>query len=220
MYNRFLKDNGWLLAIYALLFGTAMWFILNYDKVAVHIYLNQFVGNKLLNIFFYYITYFGDGLVAPFMLVLILVYNVRMGIYATASFLSASLFSQLLKHFFFDEVNRPSFIFNYYNSYPLTYVDGVDRYIHNSFPSGHATQAFSIFMCLAFLTKSNFLKALFFSAALLTAFSRVYLSQHWLTDITAGSFIGLFFSALFYYVFISQNKLANLDTPITALKKK
>lgn len=220
MRNRFLKDNGWLLAIYALLFGTAMWFILNYDKVAVHIYLNRFVGNQFLNIFFYYITYFGDGLVAPFMLLLILVYNVRMGIYATASFLSASLFSQLLKHFFFDEVNRPSFIFNYYNSYPLTYVDGVDRYIHNSFPSGHATQAFAIFMCLAFLTKSNFLKALFFSAALLTAFSRVYLSQHWLTDITAGSFIGLFFSALFYYVFISQNKLAKLDTPITALKKK
>src|SRR6218665_3435775 len=124
MPKQFLKDNGWLLAIYFLLFGTAMWFILNYDKVAVHIYLNQFVGNKFLNIFFYYITYFGDGLVAPFMLLLILVYNMRMGLYATASFLSASLFSQVLKHLFFDEVNRPSFIFNYYNSYPLTYVDG------------------------------------------------------------------------------------------------
>jgi membrane-associated phospholipid phosphatase len=219
MPKQFLKNNGWLLAIYGLLFGTAMWFILNYDKVTVHIYLNQFVGNKFLNLFFFYMTYFGDGLVAPFILLVILVYNVRMGVYATASFLSASLFSQLLKRFFFDEVNRPSFIFNYYNSYPLTYVDGVDRYIHNSFPSGHATQAFSIFMCLAFLTTNKFLKALFFSVALLTAFSRVYLSQHWLTDITAGSLIGLFFSALFYYFLIGKNKLVNLDKPITAFKK-
>src|SRR5687767_3786445 len=92
MGKGFLKDNGLVLTIYAILLGVALWFIFGYDKVAVHIYLNRFVGNYYLNLFFYYITYLGDGLVAPFVLLVILVCNVRMGLYAIISFLSATLF--------------------------------------------------------------------------------------------------------------------------------
>jgi membrane-associated phospholipid phosphatase len=142
-----------------------------------------------------------------------------MGLYSTFSFLSATLFSQLLKRCFFDDVNRPFFVFSYYNKNPITYVDGVEQYIHNSFPSGHSTQAFSIFMSLAFLTKNPLLKVLFFCIALLTALSRVYLSQHWLTDITAGSMIGMFFSAALYYIFISKNKFEKLNKPLSAFRK-
>ncbi len=189
------------------------------EKNTLHIYLNQFVGNKYLDFLFYYITYLGDGLTAPFILLLLLVYNVRLGICTTVSFLSATLCTQILKHFFFDDVNRPTFIFNYFYHYPIKIVDGVDTYINNSFPSGHATQAFSILMCFAFANKSQNVKLLLFFIALLTSFSRVYLSQHWLNDITAGSMIGMFFSILYYAIFIGQNKLQNLNKPLSALKK-
>jgi len=210
----FLKHNFLVFFIYAVVVSIAIGFLLNYGKSDIHFYLNQFVGNKFLNIFFYYITYLGDGTVAFFILFIILIYNIRLGIYATVSFLTATLFSITLKHQFYDDVNRPSFVFKYYLGKHLTLVDGTDLYIHNSFPSGHATQAFSIFMCLVFTTKNQSMKLLFFGLALLTAISRVYLSQHWLVDITVGSIIGLLFSTLYYFVFIFSNSLQNLNKPL------
>lgn len=214
----FFKHNSLVLSLYCIALIYAFFLMLSYEKVIVHIYLNRLVGNEFLNHFFYYITYFGDGLVAPFLLLIILIYNMRLGIYSTATFLSASLFSQLLKRCFFDDVNRPLFVFQWEYHYPINYVADVERYIHNSFPSGHATQAFAVFMCLAFTTKKQSLKVLFLCIALLTSFSRVYLSQHWLNDITVGSIIGLIFSTLFYYILIGRNKLQKLDKPLYKLK--
>lgn len=215
----FFKHNSLILSLYGIGLIYALFMMMSFEKVIVHIYFNRLVGNELVNHFFYYITYFGDGLVAPFLLLVILIYNARLGIYSTATFLSASLFSQLLKRCFFDDVNRPLFVFQWEYHYPsINYVPDVDRYIHNSFPSGHATQAFAIFMCLAFMTKKQYLKILFLVIALLTSFSRVYLSQHWLNDITAGSIIGVIFSILFYYLLIGRNKLQQLDKPLYKLK--
>ena len=190
----FLKNNFFIFFIYVVAVGTAAGFIYNYEKTDIHFYLNHFVGNKFLDAFFYYITYLGDGTVAAFILLAIFIFNMRLGLYATASFLTATLLSITLKHQLYDDVNRPSFVFKYFDGRPLKFVEGVDLYIHNSFPSGHATQAFSILMCLVFVAKKPGYKFLFFTLALLTAISRVYLSQHWLADITAGSLIGILFS--------------------------
>lgn len=215
----FLKHNSLILCLYVLALLYALSLMLNYEKVIVHIYLNHLVGNAAVDRFFYFITWLGDGTLAPFLLLVVLIYNTRLGIYTTTSFLSASLFSQVLKRVFFDDVNRPFFVFQWPYPYPLTYVEGVDKYLHNSFPSGHATQAFAILMCLAFTTKNQGMKFLFFIPAVLTAFSRVYLSQHWLIDITVGSIIGVIFSILFYYIFIGRNKLQQLNRPLYKLKR-
>ncbi len=218
--GRFFKNNILIFAFYFVALCYAAALLINNEKVIIHIYLNQFVGNPALDLFFYYITYLGDGLVAPFLLLMILIYNVRLGLYATFSFLSATLSAQVLKRCFFDDLNRPSYIFNYIYHYPIKYVEGVERYIHNSFPSGHATQAFSILMCLGFMTKRPLLKLAFFFLALFTSMSRVYLSQHWLSDITAGSMIGMFYAILFYYVFIEKNKFERLNKPLSAFRKR
>lgn len=211
----FLKHNAAILFVYLILLGISVFFICSYKKTDIHLYINRFVGNKFIDTFFYYMTYFGEGTVAVFLLLVILLCNTRLGIYCTASFLSASLFSIVLKNLFFDDANRPLFIFKYFEKIKLKTVEGVDLHIHNSFPSGHSTQAFAIFMCLAFVSKNQFLKFLFFAMALFTAISRVYLSQHWLVDITAGSVIGTGFAILFYYVFMAKNKLQKLNKPLT-----
>lgn len=207
-----------MLFIYTVAICVAAGFLLNYEKTDIHYYLNSFVGNKFLNIFFYYITYLGDGRVAFFILFVILLYDIRLGLYTSASFLTATLVSIFLKHQFFDEVNRPSFIFKYYDGRALTLVKDVELYIHNSFPSGHATQAFSILMCLVFVSKKQEFKFIFFVLALLTSVSRVYLSQHWLIDITAGSFIGMFFAVVYYFIFISKNRIQKLNRPLISFK--
>ncbi len=210
----FLKNNAIILTIYFAVIFTAIIFLLRYDKTTIHIYINQFVGNKLLDTFFYYITYLGDGIVAPFLILLFLAYNIRLGIYTTCSILGAIIVSSLLKHYFYTDVFRPAFVFEWFNHTPIKYVTNLKMFNGNSFPSGHSTQVFAIFMCLVFYTKNNFLKLLFLVIALLTAFSRTYLSQHWLVDITVGSAIGTGFSVLFYYLFIIKNKLKALNKPL------
>lgn len=215
----FLKNNFYILLSYLLLVVTALFIVITYDKLRVHLYLNQFVGKKALNLFFYYITFLGDGLVALVLLLLILFSNVRLGVYATLSFLSASIVAQILKHYFFDDVNRPKYVFETINQAQLQFVNGVDNHIHNSFPSGHATQAFAIFMCLVFFTRKSYLKWLFFLIAVLSAYSRVYLSQHWLNDVLAGSVIGAFFSITFYLLIWPKNRLSALNSSLFTIKR-
>ncbi|PBQ33624.1 phospholipid phosphatase [Sphingobacteriaceae bacterium] len=215
----FLKNNFLIVLVYLLLIGTSVGFLLNYGKVQIHDYLNQFVGNSFFNYFFYYITYLGDGAIAAFILLFILLYNIRLGLYASASFLTATLLSITLKHQIYDDVNRPSFVFKYYLWKKLNVVEGTHLFIHNSFPSGHSTQAFSIFMCLIFATKNQAYKFLFLGLAVFTAISRVYLSQHWLVDITVGSIIGTLFSLVYYFIFIHGNRIEKLNRPLLNLKK-
>jgi membrane-associated phospholipid phosphatase len=212
--GRFLRNNFLILFLYVLLVGISLFFILNYEKTALHIFVNKMVGNKILNFFFYYMTYLGDGRLAPLLLLIILLYNIRLGICATGSLVCATILAITLKYTFFDDDNRPFYIFSYIEPYPLKLVEGVDVHIHNSFPSGHATQVFAIFMCLAFTAKNQALKMLFFLIAVLTSLSRVYLSQHWQVDITAGSAIGVVFSITWFYFLVHKNRLSRFNRPL------
>jgi len=196
-----------------LLLITSVYYILIYEKITIHLYLNKFVGHEILDNFFFYITFFGDGTVAAFLIVAAGLYNIRLGIYAALSFLSSTVISVGMKYLFFDDVNRPSFIFKYIHKHAITYVDGVGQHLHNSFPSGHATQAFAILMCFVFYSKNQSVKMLFFLVALLSSFSRVYLSQHWLTDVVAGSIIGTFFAMLYYFI-IHRDKFPKLNRSV------
>jgi len=217
----FLKNNGLVIGLYLLLLIVASYFILAFDKVGINVYVNQYVGNRYLNAFFYFVTYLGDGRIATLILIAIILYNVRTGIYATFSFLSSALVAAILKYTYFDDENRPFYVYQWIEKHhPITYVEGVDLHIHNSFPSGHATQAFAIFMCLAFLSRRPFFAVFFFVVAVITAFSRVYLSQHWLIDITAGSLIGTVTALSYYYVFIYRNRFSKLDRSLQDFNRR
>jgi membrane-associated phospholipid phosphatase len=218
--RNFLKNNFLLLLLYFLLIGTAVYFILNFERNNIHLFVNQYVGNRYVNAFFYYITYLGDGRFAAAILAIIMVSNVRLGLCATFAFLASALLSNGLKYFFFDDVNRPFFIFQYIDKYDLKLVEGVDMYIHNSFPSGHATQGFAILMCVAFAARPQFVKIFLLALAILTSFSRVYLSQHFLADITAGSFVGFCCAFLFFYLMVARNKFTSLDKTLPELRRR
>jgi membrane-associated phospholipid phosphatase len=205
--------------MYLIMLGVALYFAFAFHRNVSHLYVNQYVGNRYVNGLFYYVTYLGDGGLAAFILLFILILNVRAGIACTSSFLAATAISNALKYTLFDDVNRPHYIFQYIDKFNLRVVEGVDLHIHNSFPSGHATQAFAILLCLAFIVKPGWAKLTLLALAVLTSFSRVYLSQHFLADITAGSIIGSFCAVVFYLAFIGRGRLANLDKPLTRIMK-
>ena len=69
-------------------------------------------------------------------------------------------------------------------------------YMVNSFPSGHATTAFSAFIALG-LMMPRFYKLFLFIAALI-ALSRVILGVHYLSDVIMGGVIGTLWA---YYLY-------------------
>lgn len=204
-----------MLVIYTLLAATALVLIILYPRNDLHLMFNSYVGNRYVNAFFYYITYLGDGRIAPLILLAILLANVRLGLSATVSFLTAALIANALKYFFFDHLDRPSFIFQFFDGRPVNWVEGVDLHIHNSFPSGHATQGFAILMNLAYAAVRPWIKFVLLALAVFTSFSRVYLSQHWLQDVTAGSFIGLCVSWFTFYLIVYRQRWPALNKPVT-----
>ena len=210
-----LKHNLLFLFIYVLILGIATFFLLQYDKVTIHLQLNKLVGNAPIDSFFKYLTHLGDGIFAIIIGLIILFKNIRNGFFLLASYIVSGLTTSFLKNFIYDHVNRPHFVFGYFiQNIKLKYIEGVEMVGQNSFPSGHSTTAFAVFTCLALITNNMIMKIIFLTLALLTAFSRTYLSQHWLVDITIGSLIGTLFAFIFYYIIIYQNRFNNLNKPL------
>ena len=73
----------------------------------------------------------------------------------------------------------------------LPQVEGVHLHHYHSFPSGHTTAAFALFMTLCLLTDKKPLHFIYFILAALGGYSRIYLSQHFAIDVFAGSIIGV-----------------------------
>jgi membrane-associated phospholipid phosphatase len=113
----------------------------------------------------------------------------RHAVFLVVVFLLSGLVVQLLKRFVFADVARPMKYFE--GNHYLYLIKGVHQYCCNSFPSGHSATAFGIFLCFAMVAKQNWLKFLLFIFACLIAYSRVYLSQHFLIDAMGGSLIGV-----------------------------
>ena len=94
-------------------------------------------------------------------------------------------------------------------------VEGINLYSGNSFPSGHSSTFFVFFTCIALLLAYRYrhiaehdhqkrfliglLLLVLLALAALGAFSRVYLSQHFLSDICVGSIIGFATPCLMFY---------------------
>jgi membrane-associated phospholipid phosphatase len=105
---------------------------------------------------------------------------------------------QTLKRSVFAGDHRPAMFFQ---DGGLPVIDGVELMLHHSFPSGHSATGFCICLMLAFFTKQKWATYFFAILALLIAFSRVYISQHFIQDTVVGSWIGLIM-ALLGYIFI------------------
>jgi membrane-associated phospholipid phosphatase len=194
--------------------GIAAPTILCSDKLQLHLFFNNLLVTPTLNNFFKYITYVGDGAFIIILAFLMLFINVQKSLTIITCYLISAGFTQGIKYAFFGDADRPSLVFEI-KHIPLKLVEGVDLNIHHSFPSGHTTAAFSLFFCLSFFSRNRILQFICFLSALLVAFSRVYLSQHFFEDITAGSLIGVVFSFLVCYV-LYQTKI---NTGLNKLQK-
>jgi membrane-associated phospholipid phosphatase len=169
---------------------------------------NQFELHKTLNTFhnsFFdtivpYATHIGDGLFAILLVGVLYFFQKKKSLTLLVSFAISSLLVQFLKQVVFTDALRPFYYFRTYESFH--FVKGVIMHTQNSFPSGHSTTCFAVFTSLAIFYEKN-QKVQFFlsSCAILVSLTRVYLSQHFLEDVLAGSFIGAIVALLVgYYI--------------------
>ncbi|HTY43369.1 MAG TPA: phosphatase PAP2 family protein [Thermoanaerobaculia bacterium] len=62
----------------------------------------------------------------------------------------------------------------------------------NSFPSGHATQAFAVASVISAHSDQVWVSVAAYTVAGLVGFARIYHNAHWTSDVTAGAAIGTF----------------------------
>jgi membrane-associated phospholipid phosphatase len=191
-------DLKWYLIVSFLFISSLLLSVGFYGKKPLHLYFNH-LNSPFQDIFFKYFTNFGDGWFAIGILIVLLFFiNIRKIVIGLAAFLISGLVSQILKKVFFSDHLRPSKCFS---PDQLHYVEGVALHSYNSFPSGHSTTAFAIFLFLAFVFKNKFYQVIFVIIACLTAYSRVYLSQHFFEDVAVGGIIGIGSFFLSYFIF-------------------
>lgn len=187
-FIRLVRANWPFLLPYSmLLFGLGVSQIL-YRQGIILLEINRYYSSGA-DLFFKYFTYLGDGVFCVGVGVLLLFWSKLKGALVIASYAISGIFAQLIKNFGFPKEPRPVEYFSGMIQ-SLHTVAGVELSHWNSFPSGHTTSAFALFAMLAVWAKSPLLKFLCLVVAVAVAFSRMYLLQHFLVDVYAGSILG------------------------------
>lgn len=155
--------------------------------------------NPTTDLLFKWITYLGDGIFFAIVTLVMLIRNWRTGLLLLGMGLSQTVVSFFLKRVVFNSQPRPKTYFGDFKEVNLHFVDGVKIHAYNSFPSGHTLTAFALatFMVLYFNNKK--LSLLFLLLACLAGFSRIYLAQHFLIDVCAGSLLGVMIGYAFFH---------------------
>lgn len=167
------------LLLSALLFGFSLW----YGKENAFLLLNTDLG-LFADQFFRYATLLGDGIIWVPVTLLILIFRRKYWLLAFASIIISTLIAQLSKNVFFKGMPRPSLAIT--DSSLFHSVAGVELHTMNSFPSGHTTTAFTVLLIACFFINRKQVVFIGLFLALLAAYSRVYLAQHFPIDLAAG----------------------------------
>ncbi len=139
--------------------------------------------------FFNYVTYLGDGFIWVPIFVYTLLYKRDFFIAVVAALVICTFITHFGKRVIFAGEPRPLRLMqDLARAVPL--MTGRDNY-SNSFPSGHTSTAFTLALLLAFLVRRRLAVFLFPLLAFLVGYSRVYLAQHFVTDVLAGTIIGI-----------------------------
>ncbi len=185
MNRRLGSIRGFVLVMLPLLVLCFLLLLLS-GNTAVTVWVNQH-HHPVLDQLFSQITLLGDWV----LYIVVMLYGWRssrkhavVGIVALAV---SGLIISLLKHQVFPERKRPSAALV---AGSIREVPTVPLHQNNSFPSGHTATAFTGFCSLALFSRKAAAQAFFAILAAMVAYSRMYLGQHFMSDVLAGAVIG------------------------------
>lgn len=137
-----------------------------------------------------WLTHLGDGLFALGFLGIFVLFNYRLALTALLCFTGVLVLTQMGKLLLFEDALRP-FAYFQAKGVNIRLIDGVKVHAHNSFPSGHAASAFALFSFFALRLKEKGWGLPLLLAAVLIAYTRVHIAQHFYGDVLAGSLVGI-----------------------------
>lgn len=171
--------------------------------------------NSIADQFFKYFTHYGDGVMWAPLGLFCFFYRRKYFIAVVAGVLISTIIAQFLKRVVYPDELRPISYLS--ETFPVHQIAGVEMRKIHSFPSGHTTTAFTMALIMAHMINKKFWSIILPLLATLAAYSRVYLAQHFPTDVLAGMCIGILsaiLSLLIYRRFLNylSNKKATPKT--------
>lgn len=147
-----------------------------------------------LDVFFQYCTFLGDGLIYIPLLIYCIFFNRKFIVPVVSGIIICLALTHIFKRLVFPGVLRPVSLEAQH--FVIHKVTGVHINRANSFPSGHTATAFSTALLLVTVLKKKVWAFILPLVTFLVAYSRVYLAQHFVSDIIGGMLIGIITAVL------------------------
>ncbi len=163
-------------------------FLFIYGKTGSFVVINGNY-NVALDYLFQYVTVLGDGLIYIPIVLYCLLFNRKFLVPVLAGIIICTVLTHLLKRVIFPDELRP-FSLEAQNII-IHRIEGVPMRRMHSFPSGHTSTAFSMALLLASVMNKKIWAFILPLIAFFVGYSRVYLAQHFVTDVCAGMAIGI-----------------------------
>jgi len=177
-----------------------------YGRDELHLLFNKYFS-PFFDVFFKYFSKIG-----PLIFISVaLIFIVKKETYKTLFILLSAyglnfIIGTFVKRYFFIHVHRPTYYFSQ-KGIDLHLVEGVFSQIPYTFPSGHTADAFLLMLFISIVSKSKWIQVITITLAIIMAFSRVYLSKHFVIDTIGGAFLGVFSLMLMFYIFQNRNSI-------------
>lgn len=183
--------------------------LLNFELEIIK-FIQSFSGNNIVDKLFIYISYLGEAYL--FIVVAVIIYwlfNKKWAYQFITAFLASTVVVSVMKVLI--KRPRPYQASSEVKSIgtPAHEAYGEQSY---AFPSGHSQAASAITTGVLKKSRNSFIWILLISNIILVPFSRLYLGQHYLTDVIAGILIGFLSVTVIYYLFekIEKEELVGL----------
>ncbi|MBK8328003.1 MAG: phosphatase PAP2 family protein [Bacteroidetes bacterium] len=210
--HKIVQKNALFLSAFAVWFVLSCAFMYLFTDKALFFAINQFHHPFFDHVMTVLSAYGrGDSITIVFVILLVFpIFRNKEYLFTTILFgIILPVISYISKDFF--DKARPIGMYNIENVHAVPWLENL---YNDSFPSGHTMGAFGFFFLLNhFLPqKNNTYTLFFFLLALGCGYSRIYLGQHFYSDVVAGSFIGVFVSFLILLMvnFFTQNKTTHV----------
>ena len=222
-----MKQTMKIFSVYGIAYLVLLMFVVGllvaYPKVELHLLLNA-CHTDIQDVFFKHYSVLAEWPLYVVALLPLCWKKKEITLFYALCELTGGAVVQLLKHLF--SAPRPLTVFENYPDVVLPMVEGVHMHHSNSFPSGHTSTFFVFFTCCALLLAHYYTTRkdlnnrrtcllcgltmlLLLALAALGGYSRIYLSQHFLSDVCVGSMIGVVIPCLMFC--LCGNKILKLN---------